>query len=59
MYIMIHLNNKVAASAVYSIEDYNCEIANKRKASSSNNLVLGVIVLFGICGLYFSTIGAV
>ncbi|MFT4762159.1 MAG: hypothetical protein ACI9XO_004865 [Paraglaciecola sp.] len=58
MYIMIHLNNKVAASAVYSIEDYNHEIANKRRTSNSDNMLLGGIILFAFCGLYLTLMGA-
>ena len=57
MYIMIHLNNKVASSAVYSIEDYNHEIATKKRNAQSNNLLVGRIILFGLIGLYFTTIG--
>ncbi|MFT6358313.1 MAG: hypothetical protein ACJAYJ_002534 [Saprospiraceae bacterium] len=55
---MIHLNNKVAASAVYSIEDYNHEIANKRRTSNSDNMLLGGIILFAFCGLYLTLMGA-
>ena len=59
MCIMIHLNNnKVASSAVYSIEDYNQEMANKTNSSNATNLLVGAIILFGMIGLYFSTIGA-
>jgi len=55
MYIMIHLNNEVATAA-YSIEDYNNEMASKRKNNQQNNMMLGGIILFGIIGL-FMTIG--
>jgi hypothetical protein len=57
---MIHFttNNKVASSAVYSIEDYNHEIANKKRTTNSSNLLLAGIIIFGLCGLYLSLGGA-
>ena len=54
---MIHFNKTVASSAVYSIEEYNFEIAKKRKNHLANNIVLGAIIVFGCVGLYFSLIG--
>lgn len=59
MYIMIHFNNNEgASSAVYSIEDYNHDIANKKRATNSSNLLSAVIIIFSICGLYLSLGGA-
>lgn len=53
MYIMIHLNNEVATAA-YSIEDFNNEMASKKRNNQQNNLMLGSIVLFGILGLFMT-----
>lgn len=53
MYIMNHFNNEVATAA-YSIEDFNNDMASKRRNDYQNNFMLGSIILFGIVGLFMS-----
>ncbi len=51
---MLHINQQSNAQSIsYTLDQYNKEMALKKKRNFQEKIILSILGFIGICGLYF------